>query len=1131
MTRACIVLFGVLVSFASALAQPRSLDAGASTVDWSVVASEGVKLTITRDADARRTPREPGDRTGGGGGEGGASANAAGPMRMDFDFKRGSGYAVARLKVSLPFGENFRYAFDIRATGADRQGAAPRNTLEFKLIDASGDNVWWVNRPGFDFTTDWKRVAFKRRHFSFAWGPNGGQPLKEVAYLEIAVTAGAGGKGTVWIDGLRFEELPPDRPYDATPRVTVSSHVRGAKGNINGDTTDMPADGRVDWQASHKDLAPTLFIDFGRPREFGGVVIDWPAARTPKQYVVQTSHNGESWSTLREVDDPSHGSNVLQTPETECRYVRIACVPRRENTPKASTLPIAIDRVRFLPLSFGDNPNEPWKLAAQESPRGHYPLYFLGQASYWTITGVDAGNSGGSSREALISEHGAVEIDKRSLSLEPFLWRDSGLITWADAEASGEGGVTRSLLDGYLPIPNVTWNLQGLALDTTLFAFGPANHSTIGVRYTLRNTGDSEQSGRFYVAARPFQVNPIYQFLNTEGGCAPTRAIEIENTKLRADGHVVIAHTPADGVGATSLIRGDISDWLARGELPPESIIDDPAGQASGAFAYEYHLAPGESREYFFTSPTIVPGSVPPPAAGAEALREALAGVADEWRARLNLAEMTPPRGAEHLWDVVRSQLAYILINRDGAAIQPGSRSYERTWIRDGSLTCNALLDFGHQQEVRAFLDWFAPYQFDNGKVPCCADWRGPDPVPEHDSHGQFIYAMAQYALQTGDLSLLEKHYDRIVNAAAYIQVLRAQRLTPEYAQAPEGSLARAKSGVLPESISHEGYSAKPMHSFWDSLFALRGLKDAAIIARLLGKTQDAERFEQEAAEMREAIGTAYRRTMKLHNIDYLAGCVELGDFDATSTTIALFPVNEFGAQADANGKGIPQDALARTFERYWTFFKDRRDGTLDKPWDAYTPYEVRTIGAFVRLGWRERAHELIGYFVGDQMPREWNAFAEVVWRDRRKPGFIGDIPHTWCGSDFVNSFRSLFVYERESDQSLVLLHGVTRDWLRGGPGAERSAGFSLRNWSTMNGTLSLSAFEVARNEVRVEIKSGTGQKLVAPPGGLLIYPPEAGKIASVRVNGQGSEVRADGAIRVDRLNDSGATVEWTYRE
>ena len=46
--------------------------------------------------------------------------------------------------------------------------------------------------------------------------------------------------------------------------------------------------------------------------------------------------------------------------------------------------------------------------------------------------------------------------------------------------------------------------------------------------------------------------------------------------------------------------------------------------------------------------------------------------------------------------------------------------------------------------------------------------------------------------------------------------------------------------GMVPESISHEGYSAKPMHSYWDTFFILRGLKDAAFLASELQKPEAA---------------------------------------------------------------------------------------------------------------------------------------------------------------------------------------------------------------------------------------------------------------------------------------------------
>jgi len=46
------------------------------------------------------------------------------------------------MPLDLP--PNFEFSFYIR-------GTAPANTLQFKLIDASGDNVWWVNWPDYEF--------------------------------------------------------------------------------------------------------------------------------------------------------------------------------------------------------------------------------------------------------------------------------------------------------------------------------------------------------------------------------------------------------------------------------------------------------------------------------------------------------------------------------------------------------------------------------------------------------------------------------------------------------------------------------------------------------------------------------------------------------------------------------------------------------------------------------------------------------------------------------------------------------------------------------------------------------------------------------------------------------------------
>ena len=54
------------------------------------------------------------------------------------------------------------------------RGEGPPQTLEFKLLDPSGKNVWWSVRRDFAFPSDWTTLTFRKRQVTFAWGPAGG---------------------------------------------------------------------------------------------------------------------------------------------------------------------------------------------------------------------------------------------------------------------------------------------------------------------------------------------------------------------------------------------------------------------------------------------------------------------------------------------------------------------------------------------------------------------------------------------------------------------------------------------------------------------------------------------------------------------------------------------------------------------------------------------------------------------------------------------------------------------------------------------------------------------------------------------------------------------------------------------
>ena len=437
--------------------------------------------------------------------------------------------------------------------------------------------------------------------------------------------------------------------------------------------------------------------------------------------------------------------------------------------------------------------------------------------------------------------------------------------------------------------------------------------------------------------------------------------------------------------------------------------------------------------------------------------------VESDWRAKLNLVEFDVPAAGRHLINTLRSSLAHILMTRDGPVLRPGTRSYGRSWIRDGAMISESLVRLGHANIAADYLRWFAPHQFENGKVPCCVDFRGADPVPENDSNGQLIFLAAEVFRYTGDRALLETTWPHVEAAVRYMDGLRASERTPANLTAQR----RMLYGLLPPSISHEGYASKPAYSYWDVFWGLLGYKDAVAIAETLGKSSAAKQFAQAQDEFRRDFHASVRAAAEVHDISYVPGAADLGDFDATSTTIALAPAGE--------EHNVPDDLLRRTFERYWRNFTDRRDGKVS--WDAYTPYELRVVGTFVRLGWRERAQELLDYFFRDQRPAAWNQWAEVVGREPRQPRFIGDMPHAWIASDYIRSVLDMFAYERQRDKALVLAAGIPADWFEG-------PGFAAKNLRTPYGSLSMS-FRRRGTDLVVSL-AGTAQ----PPGGFLLPSP-----------------------------------------
>ena len=947
-----VFAIGLACAMAAQAAPLRSevLDDFRQPAAWKASASDQVQASLRRDAD--------------------------GSLCLDYDFAGVSGYAVMRRELPMTWPAHFDLAVRLKSTGAV-------NDFQFKLVDASGDNVWWMNRPnatGAALPRTLGDIKIRRRHIDFAWGPASDRSLRQTQFIEWVVAAGRqGGKGSLCVARLALAEREPEPAVWPAPQTALHGGV--------------------------------LLLDLGAMREFNGLALRWPPGARLLNYDVAASDDGRTWRALRRVRGSDGGLDALFLPESEARHLRIT-LPRGVVAPTAELRSAA----QWPQL------NAVLSSLAAAAPRGDMPRAFVGEQNYWTLVGVD----GGGDRSGLISEDGAIELGRGGFSVEPSVQlADGRRIAWADVQQR------HSLPEGHLPLPRVHWQHEAFALDIQATADGPAEAPQLLARYTLRNTSTRAQTYTLMLALRPWQVNPPQQFLNTPGGASPVPALRWDGRTLQAAGKTALHFTQAPQHVTALPLDGGLS-LAALATAPRLRALQDPQAMASAALQFRITLAPGASHTLGWAAPLTGRDAGLGTSLDLITLQARFDAAATAWRERLNRVALRVPAPAQPLVDTLRSSLAHMLMSRQGPALQPGTRAYARSWVRDGAMMVAGLLRLGETQAAREFTDWFAGHIFASGKVPCCVDARGADPVVENDSHGQYLYAVAEVWRHTGDAAFLRRHWPQVQRVLAWMEGLRQSERS-----AANRAPGRAHLfGLMPPSISHEGYSDKPAYSYWDDFWALRGYKDAVQMAQAAGAADQARQWAAWRDEFQQELQASIAASAAHHRIGYIAGAADRGDFDATSTTMALNP-----AQAT-----LPPGLLQATFDRYWQESETRSRG--HRAWRDYTPYELRTVGAFTRLGQPERAHAMLDFFFKDQRPHGWNQWAEVVLPDAREPRFLGDMPHAWVSSDYIRSALDLFAFDREADGALVIGAGLKAPWLHD------AGGVQVQGLSTPHGPL-----------------------------------------------------------------------------
>ena len=852
-------------------------------------------------------------------------------------------------------------------------------------------------------------------------------PSVRARYLRLVSPPNSASGG---VSLFEFEPLPAGQ----TPRIT------GAEQGI---------DAAALWSATvHSDLVESgpdfgtrqLHVYLPRSLAVSGLEVFWNSARRGAR--LEGRDPAGEWHLLGEDTSPLGDSSYLAASSArELSELRLTIDASGRETP-------AIRRLRLLSRTQAMTALRRYQIFAGREHSALFPSSLHGQQVYWTAVSVPAGE-----QESLFDEYGDLEPFKGAPLVQP-VWREVSGRTVAAFNTNR----TQTLRGGWMPMPTVAWSPQpGLQLSTEAIAVTTAAGPATLVRYRLENGGPVDIDGQLALLVRPLQVNPPWQ----HGGISEIRAVgfegTLEHTRLVVNGRTLLASLTApsaQGVapfGATG--QTEITRYLTEGGVPPATFTKDPMGLAAAAMVYAVHLEPRERSDVVLLFPlgeyaeTTSKGvrrpqpsqqKLPPDPSPPDF--DKLANVTEQqWQVRLGRVGIELPD--ESIVATLRAQVAYMLMNAKGPALEAGPRNYNRSFIRDGSATASVFLRMGIPNPAREYLQWYAEHGVRNSGMisPILNDDGsvngGVGSELEYDSQGEFVMLVAEVARLNGGAASVREYLPAVRGALYLSQALRERTLASGYQASSE--MPQRFRGILAPSISHEGYPT-PTHSYWDDYWALKGWHDGAWLARQWRMSEMAAWAAEQEAALRDSMAGSIRATMDWKHIDYVPASADFGDSDPTSVSIAMDPCGQQGL--------LPYTPLQSTFMRY---LDEVRRRSLPSARYVYSPYEFRNVLTFVHLDDPLLAEELLNRLRADRRPAGWQVFAEVVRSPMRSVFYLGDMPHTWVGAEYVRAVIGMLMHEE--DDRLDLLPGVPPDWVAGD-------GLRIDRLPTAFGELSMSA-------------------------------------------------------------------------
>jgi len=654
------------------------------------------------------------------------------------------------------------------------------------------------------------------------------------------------------------------------------------------------------------------------------------------------------------------------------------------------------------------------------------------------------------------------------------------------------------LVENRFPFPVTEWKGDQLNAEETAFAASVGETGLDVVMITVTNPGNESRTIELRLEGKQRNL-PAF----ADGAELSTR-----------DGNLLAVVEPESGVSAETATTNGMTLEQQRA-VPPH-----------GSISFTIKLP--------YDFPVAMIGGLTK-----EEGRALLKGACAEWEKFWSEGtQIELPAREKELKDFYQASVAYIvmLTERDEKGelwTLDGPAEYREFWGR-GEYFQGRSIEFAGYLPIA--LDT-AKHTFSLQKADGEWDWPVTSGWPAWDNIGGNAATVWDYYLLTRDREWLANSYSHLAAAADWVNLHREESMVPEDAPAatkpihrqipwsctPETSPPLKPGekpywyGLLPWSYGDSGLPEG--HPFPHNTWGLYAIKIAENAATVLGKAEDAARFEKEYADYKNAYFTAMKRSIALEKDDapYLPAMPTDPGAGVSQSLIAVYPTNLLR----------PDDEWVTNLLK-----RMRRDELQGLPthmaWmgaGGVWPSESMNVAeTYLRRGDVDKTVSLLMATLNHTYTTD--TFREEIKVDKNLPlacasgqskdvpdGYgTGDMPEAWGPANLILLLRDMLFYE--DGDTLSVLEGIPADWIA--PGESMAIADAP---TTLGGKVSLRLEYPQAGEMRVKLVS-----TVPVREAVVRFPiPEGASLRSVTVNGKAVSGANGDSVTVKEI--SGPTV------